>query len=89
MPKVAKANLDSSAETPGATLKGKFMEALCDAVCAKLDIDALAHHVAGMVAPKVLATVQVDKLAEKVMAEFGEGLAEALGAGVVQRIVGD
>ena len=89
MPKVAKANQDAHGEqAPGTTLKRKFKEALCDAVCDKLDIDGLAQHVAGLVAPKVLCAVHVEKLAEKVMAEFGDGLAEELAAGVVERIVG-
>ena len=89
MPKVAKANQDTHGEqSPGTTLKRKFKEALCDAVCDKLDIDGLAQHVAGLVAPKVLCAVHVEKLAEKVMAEFGDGLAEELAAGVVERIVG-
>ena len=85
MPKVAKANPDTHGEQAlGTTLRRKFKEALCDAVCDKLDIDGLAQHVAGLVAPNVLRAVQVEKLAEKVMAEFGDGLA----AGVVERIVG-
>ena len=89
MPKVAKANQDAHGEhTPRTTLKGKFKEARCDAVCGKLDIDGLAQHVAGLVAPNVLCAVQVEKLAEHVMAEFGDGLAEELAAGVVERMVG-
>ena len=90
MPRAAKANQqDTHAEqAPGTTLKGKFKEALCDAVCDKLDIDGLAQHVAGLVAPKVLCAVHVDKLAEKVIAELGDGLAEELAASVVERIVG-
>ena len=89
MPKVAKANPDTHGEhAPGTTLKSKFKEALCDAVCDKLDIDGLAQHVAGLVAPKVLCAVHVDKLAEKVMAELGDGLAEELAASVVERMVG-
>ena len=89
MPKVAKANPDTHGEqAPRTTLKRKFKQALCDAVCDKLDIDGLAQHVAGLVAPKVLCAVHVEKLAEQVMTEFGDGLAEELAAGVVERIVG-
>ena len=78
----------SSEQALGTTLRRKFKEALCDAVCDKLDIDGLAQRVAGLVAPKVLCAVQVEKLAEKVMAEFGDGLVEELASGVVDRIVG-
>ena len=89
MPKVAKANQDTHGEqAPGTTLKRKFKEALCDAVCDKLDIDGLAQHVAGLVAPKVLCAVHVEKLAEQVMTEFGDGLAQELATDVVGRLVG-
>ena len=43
---------------------------------------------AGLVALKVLCAVHVDKLAEKVIAELGDGLAEELATSVVERIVG-
>ena len=88
MPKVAKANPDTHGErAPGTTLNSKSKEALCDAVCDKLGIDGLAKHVAGLVAPKVLCAVHVEKLAEQVMTEFGDGLAEKA-TDVVGRLVG-
>ena len=90
MTKVAKSTLSTNTEqAPGAALKGKFLDAICDAVCDQLNVEGMAYQVAGLVAPKVLGAVTVDKIAEQVMSEFGDDLAEKLAAGVAKRLVAE